>query len=138
MHLLHPGPGIVGALLAALPGLPDFLGLHEARERRIGATHLSLNLAIVALQVVNFWLRGQTTVSASVPMLLSVVAVATLLVSGWLGGTWCTYSVSRSPTTANRMHSIGTTCTRAPEKVVTYVFILQQSGRRRASRCARS
>lgn len=80
------GGGIVGALLAAVPGLLDFLRLHEPRERRVGAMHLSLNLGIVAVQAINFWLRGQTNTSARLPMMISVVAVAALLVAGWLGG----------------------------------------------------
>jgi uncharacterized membrane protein len=80
------GGGIVGALLAAVPGLLDFLGLHKAEERRIAVIHLSLNLAIVAVQVINFWIRGQTMTSGRLPMLMSVVAVAALVVSGWLGG----------------------------------------------------
>jgi uncharacterized membrane protein len=79
--------GIVGALLAAVPGLLDFVGLHEPRERRTATNHLILNLAIVALQVINFWLRSQPQYSGSrLPMWISVVAVAGLLVSGWLGG----------------------------------------------------
>jgi uncharacterized membrane protein len=80
------GGGIVGALLAAVPGLLDFLGLHEPRERRVAAAHLALNLAIVAVQAVNFWLRGQVSIGPALPMLISVVAVAALVVSGWLGG----------------------------------------------------
>jgi len=80
------GGGIVGALLAAVPGLLDFLGLHNAHERRVAVTHLSLNLAIVAVQAINFWMRGQTMTSGRIPMLMSVVAVAALVVSGWLGG----------------------------------------------------
>jgi uncharacterized membrane protein len=80
------GGGIVGALLAAVPGLLDFLGLHEPRERRVGVIHLSLNLAIVAVQAVNFWLRGQASAGERLPMLISVIAVAALVVSGWLGG----------------------------------------------------
>ena len=80
------GGGIVGALLAAVPGLLDMLGLHEARERRVAVTHLSLNLAIVAVQGINFWLRTQVSMDERIPMLISVVAVAALVVSGWLGG----------------------------------------------------
>jgi uncharacterized membrane protein len=80
------GGGIVGALLAAVPGLLDFLGLHEARERRVAIAHLSLNLAIVAVQAINFWLRGQASIGERIPMLISIVAVAALVVSGWLGG----------------------------------------------------
>ena len=80
------GGGVVGALMAAVPGLLDFLGLHNVHERRVAVTHLSLNLAIVAVQAINFWLRGQTITSERIPMLISVVAVAALVVSGWLGG----------------------------------------------------
>jgi uncharacterized membrane protein len=80
------GGGIVGALLAAVPGLLDFLGLQDAREKRVGITHLILNLSLVALQVFNFWLRAQANTNVRLPMLISVVAVAVLVVSGWLGG----------------------------------------------------
>lgn len=80
------GGGVIGALLAAVPGLLDFLRLHDPRERQTGVVHMSLNLAIVAIQIINFWLRGQPNVSLRIPMLLSIVAVAALIVSGWLGG----------------------------------------------------
>lgn len=81
------GGGIVGALLAALPGLIDFLGLHDTRAHRVGTYHLVLNLAIVAAQAVNFWLRLQVDGDAAVlPRAISMVAVAALIVSGWLGG----------------------------------------------------
>jgi uncharacterized membrane protein len=80
------GGGIIGALLAAVPGLLDFVGLHEPRERRVGLMHMILNLAIVALQAINFWLRTQESTRPSIPMSLSIIAVAALFVSGWLGG----------------------------------------------------
>jgi uncharacterized membrane protein len=53
--------GIAGALLAAVPGLLDLLGLRDPRERRVATTHLVLNLAIVAVAdlVVSGWLGGQ-------------------------------------------------------------------------------
>jgi uncharacterized membrane protein len=81
------GGGIVGALLAAVPGLLDFLGLHEPRERRVGTIHLVLNLSIVVLQAINFWLRSQAGPGGeNLPIFISIVAVAALIVSGWLGG----------------------------------------------------
>jgi uncharacterized membrane protein len=80
------GGGIVGALLAAVPGLVDLLGLHDSRAQRIGVFHLSLNLAIVAAQAGNFWLRMQDGGSDVLPRAISIVAVAALLASGWLGG----------------------------------------------------
>jgi uncharacterized membrane protein len=81
------GGGIVGALLAAVPGFFDFLGLHEARERRVATTHLVLNLSIVVVQAISFWLRsGSEPAVGTLPILLSAISVATLVLSGWLGG----------------------------------------------------
>jgi uncharacterized membrane protein len=78
--------GLVGALVAAVPGLIDLLSLHVARLRRIALAHMTLNLIVVALYAVNLWLRVQGTADMRVPVLLSVVAVILLAVSGWLGG----------------------------------------------------
>jgi uncharacterized membrane protein len=79
--------GIVGALVAAVPGLLDLLGLHAARERRTATSHMILNLVIVAVQALNFWARSQPQFEGSrLPMWISIVAVAALCVSGWLGG----------------------------------------------------
>lgn len=80
------GGGIVGALLAAIPGLLDLLGLHDARAQRIGIIHMLLNLAIVAVQALNFWLRMDEGGSDVLPRAISIVAVAALIASGWLGG----------------------------------------------------
>jgi uncharacterized membrane protein len=80
------GGGIVGALLAAVPGLIDLLTLHEGAERRTGVLHMVLNLAIVAVQGVNFWIRSMSEYSFPVVLGISVVAVGALVVSGWLGG----------------------------------------------------
>jgi uncharacterized membrane protein len=80
------GGGIIGALLAAIPGLFDLLALHEGAERRTGVLHMSLNLAIVVIQAVNFWIRTMPDYNASVVLGLSVVAVIALVASGWLGG----------------------------------------------------
>lgn len=78
--------GIAGALLAAVPGLFDLLGLQASRERRLGIFHMSLNLAIVAVQAINLALRITSGHDTSLSFALSALAVAALLVSGWLGG----------------------------------------------------
>ena len=80
--------GIVGALVAAIPGLVDLLSLPDG-PRGTAVIHMSINLAIVALFAVNFWMRyraGDAGVAETTPVWLSVLAVAMLLVSGWLGG----------------------------------------------------
>ena len=76
--------GILGALVAAVPGIIDMLSLHD-RPKRIAVMHMSINLTIVALYIVNAWLRLRGA-GGNGPVWLSVIAVAMLGVSGWLGG----------------------------------------------------
>jgi len=45
-----------------------------------------VNLAIVVVQIVNFGLRSAWQADTNFTIALSVVSVAALLVSGWLGG----------------------------------------------------
>ena len=78
--------GIVGALVAALPGLIDLLSLQDRSIKKTALIHMSINLTIVALYVVNAWLRRRASVPGDVTLTLSVLAIAMLLVSGWLGG----------------------------------------------------
>ena len=75
--------GIVGALVAAVPGTIDVFSL-PASVKRIGFTHMGINLAVLALYVINAWLR-RDGVSDSL-IWLSLLSVAMLGVSGWLGG----------------------------------------------------
>jgi len=78
--------GIIGALLAALPGLVDLLSLRDRPIRKTALTHMGLNLTIVALYVVNAWMRGHGAALHGAPLVLSVVGILMLVVSGWLGG----------------------------------------------------
>jgi uncharacterized membrane protein len=83
------GIGIIGALLAAVFGLMDLGTLTRGTPaQRTALTHMGLNLTIVALFVVGFIVRmigGFEEVSVW-GIVLSIVALAMLLVSGWLGG----------------------------------------------------
>lgn len=77
--------GVIGGLLAALPGLIDFLALPPSHAKRIGLWHLGLNLGITGLYIANFfWRRVDPT--ATGPVALSVFAIVLLVASGWLGG----------------------------------------------------
>jgi uncharacterized membrane protein len=80
------GGGIVGALLAAVFGFIDLLSLRDDRAKKIGTAHMVINLVVVALYIVNFWLRWQGQPLAGAPGTLSIVAILLLLASGWLGG----------------------------------------------------
>lgn len=78
--------GVIGALLAAVFGFIDVMSLRELHTRRIGFTHMTINLVIVALYIINAWTRVHSSVSPTVSLWLSIIAIALLLVSGWLGG----------------------------------------------------
>jgi uncharacterized membrane protein len=78
--------GIVGALLAAVPGFIDLLSLPPGKVKKIAVAHMAINLGAVVLFAVNFGLRLNAPPGAPVPILLSVVGVALIGVSGWLGG----------------------------------------------------
>jgi uncharacterized membrane protein len=77
--------GTVGALVAAVPGLIDYLSLKDPRAVRIATAHLTLNLIIVGLFVANLVLRTLDYPPTTLPLVLSVIGVALLGVSGWLG-----------------------------------------------------
>jgi len=78
--------GILGALAAAIPGLIDLVSLPSGPIKKTGLTHMGINLTVVAIYVVNAWLRHGTPQDLKVPMILSLVTIGLLLVSGWLGG----------------------------------------------------
>lgn len=81
--------GVVGALLAAVFGFIDFTGIAAGTPaKRTGWIHLSLNLGAVALFAVNFFVRAasdhdRVNVAGFV---LTIVGLAVIAVSGWLGG----------------------------------------------------
>jgi uncharacterized membrane protein len=83
--------GVVGALVAALTGGLDLLTIpRRTAAARVAMAHMALNLVVVALYVVGFlWRRDAGTAAGTVgvgPLALSVVAVALLALSGFLGG----------------------------------------------------
>lgn len=81
--------GIVGAVLAAIPGMIDLFTIRNAHIKRVGMVHMSINLLIVVLFIINFWWRLQENLDPDTkgPIWLSVISIVLLAVSGWLGGT---------------------------------------------------
>ncbi len=78
--------GIVGALIAAVPGLIDYFSIDEAEMKRIGTLHLAVNLGAVVLFVINLWLRFRQPAESNVPLALSIIGVLAIGIGGWLGG----------------------------------------------------
>jgi uncharacterized membrane protein len=77
--------GIIGALVAAVPGFVDYLTL-QGRIARIATWHMVLNLAAVALFAVNAFVHRRVGIESWLPLALSIVGVVGVFVSGWLGG----------------------------------------------------
>jgi uncharacterized membrane protein len=78
--------GIVGAILAAVPGLIDYFSIDEAEMKRIANLHLAVNLGAVAIFAINLWLRFRLPVESNLPLGLSVVGVLAIGFGGWLSG----------------------------------------------------
>jgi uncharacterized membrane protein len=78
--------GVIGALLAALPGFVDLFTMSNSPVKKIGIWHMSVNLTIVVLFALDFLWRRNADPAAMGPLVLSIVAILLLVVSGWLGG----------------------------------------------------
>ena len=77
--------GLVGAVLAAVPGLIDLVSMPRSRARSLGLVHMVVNGSAVVLFAVNLWLRTRGG-EGTLPLVLSVVGVGLIAVGGWLGG----------------------------------------------------
>jgi len=91
--------GIGGALVAATTGFIDLFTLQMSREpKNIGLWHMTLNLTITALYIINVlavrWPVLASPISTGIvpgdsiswAFGLNLISVVLLLVSGWLGG----------------------------------------------------
>jgi uncharacterized membrane protein len=80
--------GIIGGLAAAVFGLVDYLAIPRGtRAKTIGAFHGLLNVAIIGLFIASWGIRYDVPPNpGAAAVLLSGIAVALALVSGWLGG----------------------------------------------------
>lgn len=83
--------GIIGAALAAVFGIIDWLSIKDREVKKIADWHARLNVIALLIFAVSFYLRttsGASLVGGShtIPVLLSVVGVILITISGWLGG----------------------------------------------------
>src|SRR4051812_24144721 len=78
--------GIVGALFAAIFGFTDLVSLPAGYTKNVGYTHMGINLTVVVLFIINAWLRHGHEGVGGTPFVLSIIGIALLVVSGWLGG----------------------------------------------------
>ncbi|TQK19302.1 putative membrane protein [Microbacterium sp. SLBN-154] len=82
--------GLVGAVLAAVWGFLDYLQLERGtRAQKTGFVHMLLNLGATVLFAVNLIVRflvGDDDELSVAGLILTVIALAALSMSGWLGG----------------------------------------------------
>jgi uncharacterized membrane protein/nitrite reductase/ring-hydroxylating ferredoxin subunit len=81
--------GIVAALIAAVPGLIDYLYTvpPSSTAKRRATKHMLVNLGAVVLFIVAWVMRGQAEASPGIAGLaLEGIGVALLTVGGWMGG----------------------------------------------------
>jgi uncharacterized membrane protein len=83
--------GIIGAALAAVFGIIDWLSIKDPEVKKTADWHARLNVIALLVFAASFYLRtagGASIIGGShtVPVLLSVVGVILITISGWLGG----------------------------------------------------
>jgi uncharacterized membrane protein len=83
--------GIIGAAVAAVPGLIDWLSLTDKAVVKIANWHARLNVIALLIFAASLYLRttnGASFIGGSytIPFALSVLGVVLVTISGWLGG----------------------------------------------------
>ena len=83
--------GIIGAAVAAVPGLIDWLSLKDPKVVKIANWHARLNVIALLIFAASFYLRttsgaGLVSGSYTIPVALSVLGVILISISGYLGG----------------------------------------------------
>ncbi|MFY9621642.1 MAG: DUF2231 domain-containing protein [Pyrinomonadaceae bacterium] len=83
--------GIIGAAVAAVPGLIDWMSLTDKAVVKLANWHARLNVIALLVFAGSFYLRttsgaGLVSGSHTIPLALSVLGVILISISGWLGG----------------------------------------------------
>jgi uncharacterized membrane protein len=82
------GAGILCGLLAALPGLADWVAIPKnTRAKAIGLWHGGGNVVVLLLFAISWLIRhGRAEVPNTGALVLSFIAVVLALITAWLGG----------------------------------------------------
>jgi uncharacterized membrane protein len=83
--------GIIGAILAAMPGAVDYFSIRDSKASTIATWHAIINVTALIVFGISFYLRTSAGLrlvggNITIPILLSLVGVLFMGVSGWLGG----------------------------------------------------
>jgi uncharacterized membrane protein len=79
--------GLVGAGLAAIAGLVDFVGDRRIRQLRSAWIHALGNGLVIVLSVINVFVHSRDGYTAVVPtgIVLSGLVVLIMMITGWMG-----------------------------------------------------
>jgi uncharacterized membrane protein len=77
--------GLIGALLAAVPGFFDMFSISDPKVGKMAWNHMILNLIATAIFALNFYLRWDAG-GGSLAVFLSIIGILLLAAAGWLGG----------------------------------------------------
>ncbi len=83
--------GILGAAVAAVPGIVDWLSIKDRAVKKVADWHARLNVIALLIFAASFYLRttgGSRLISGSytIPLVLSVIGIILITISGYLGG----------------------------------------------------
>ncbi|HKR58129.1 MAG TPA: DUF2231 domain-containing protein [Pyrinomonadaceae bacterium] len=84
--------GCIGAALAAVPGIIDWLSIKHRETKRIADWHGRLNIIALLVFAASLYLRMKMGGAAlvnyglKIPFLISFLGVILICISGWLGG----------------------------------------------------
>ncbi len=81
--------GIVGAVLAAIPGFIDYLSVipPDSSGKKRGATHGLINTSVLIIFVIALYLKYRDDINPYIILLVELTGVVLTFVAGWLGGT---------------------------------------------------
>ncbi|MCL5279379.1 MAG: DUF2231 domain-containing protein [Planctomycetes bacterium] len=78
--------GIIGAVLAAVPGLIDLLTLWKSRVWITGLSHMIANVTGLVLFIIAFVLGISRAAPSVATLVLSILGLIAISIGGWLGG----------------------------------------------------
>ena len=83
--------GVIGAVVAAVFGIMDWLSIKDREVKKVADWHARLNVIALLIFAASFYLRttgGSQMVGGSytIPVVLSVLGVILITISGYLGG----------------------------------------------------
>jgi uncharacterized membrane protein len=105
VSLYAMGGGVIGGVLAAIPGTTDFLTFSKSKVQTIALTHMLSNTVALTIFIITFALMILWDGHPVAPFILSLFGLLAVGVGGWLGGS-LVYE-----------HGVGVECRQAQEAI---------------------